>query len=122
GAAQLDGQVAEAAARVEPAGGGERGRGAGVQAGGAGAAVAGLVGGIGLKRQGGEQGAGGEKNAQVPVEEHGGLCEPSPPGPAARAKSRSSSGAVSTTPRPRQPGTSPWTQASNSLSRCRSTS
>src|SRR5262245_54889086 len=76
GASQLDGQITDAAARVEDAGGGEGIGGTGVEAGSASAAVAGLEGRIrsqlDVQQQAGEE----EVTAEVLVQEHGVLAEP----------------------------------------------
>src|SRR5205807_8516307 len=76
------GQVTDALAGVEPAGAGEGVRRAGVQAGGAGAAVARLVRRVGLQIQVEQQGAEEEIAAAVLVDEHGVFADPAETGPA----------------------------------------
>ena len=81
-AAQLDGQVADAAPRVELIGRDERVGRTGVQARGAGAAVVGREGRVGLEREIEQQGAEEEIAAQLLVDQHRVLAEPAQAGPA----------------------------------------
>ena len=101
--AKLDRQIGDALPRVEAIGLDDRARRTGVDAGPAGAAVAGRQGFVVDERFAGQQGGQQEPTSQLPVQEQACSCRPSPGRPTRRTRVPSS-GAVSTTPRTAAPG------------------